>query len=68
MIFNLFKDAIEFILSFLEVDSFQDYEKIDFNEIEFYLVTQKHKSGFCFNFKCPEFNELVKYLVEEGKK
>lgn len=68
MIFNLFKDAIEFVLRFFAVDSFQDYEKIDFNEIEFYLVTQKHKSGFCFNFKCPEFNELVKYLVEEGKK
>ena len=68
MIFDLFKDAIEFVLSFFAIDSFQDYEKIDFNEIEFYLVTQKHKSGFCFNFKCPEFNELVKYLVEEGKK
>jgi len=66
-IFELFKDAIEFVFNFFAIDSFQDYEIIDFNEIEFYLISQRHKSGFCFNFKCPELNELIKDLVEKRK-
>ena len=61
-----FKELIEdLLLNVFHINSFQDYEKIDFNEIEFYLVFQKYKSGFCFNFKCPESNEIIKDLVEK---
>ena len=70
-IFNYFKEVInEITFKLFRIDhfhSFQDYEKIDFNEIEFYFVIQNFKIGFCFNLKCPELNELFKYLVEKKK-
>ena len=68
-IFNYFNGIIDDIaFQLFNIDCFQDYEKIDFNEIELYLVIQNYKIGFCFNFKCPELNELFKYLVEKKKR
>ena len=67
-IFNFFKGVIdEIALQLFKIDCFQDNEKIDFNEIELYSAIEKYKIGFCFNFKCPELNELFKYLVEKKK-
>ena len=63
-IFLLFKDVIEFVIRFFEIDKFNDYKIIDFNEIDFYFISQLHKSGFSFNFKLPEFNELIDKLIK----
>ena len=63
-IFLLFKNIIELVIRLFEIDKFNDYKIIDFNEIDFYFISQLHKSGFSFNFKLPEFNELIDKLIK----
>ena len=64
-IFEFFKEYTKSILiELFKIKEFKDWKLLDFNEIDFYLVSQLHKSGFSFNFKLPKFNDLIDDLLK----
>ena len=58
-IFEFFQETIRILINFFKFDEFKDSKMINFNEIEIYLISQIHKSGFAFKIKLPKFNELI---------
>ena len=68
-IFDFFKESVDDLIDRLfKIEKFKNWELLDFNEIDFYLVSQLYKSGFCFNFKLPKFNDLLKSIINNKMK
>lgn len=58
-IYDFLKYIIRNLIYLFRFDEFKDSKIIDFNEIEIYLISQIHKSGFAFKIRLPKFNELI---------
>ena len=62
-IFRGFKDLFESFPTDFEIEKFKDYKIIDFDNIDFYLLSHIHKVGICFNFKIPRLNEYFDEII-----
>ena len=62
-IFRGFKDLFESFPTSFEIEKFKDYKIIDFDNIDFYLLSHIHKVGICFNFKIPRLNEYFDEII-----
>ena len=68
-IYNSLKDVIYcFSIELLNIGQFKEYKKINFNEIEFNLLSTKYKAGFNYKIKVPKHNELIDDLINERVK
>ena len=68
-IYNSLKDVIYcFSIELLNIGQFKEYKKINFNEIEFNLLSIKYKAGFNYKIKVPKHNELIDDLINERVK
>ena len=67
-IYRSLKDIFYGTMETFKLKDFKEYKKINFDEIEFNLISTKYKTGFNFKFKLPLFNELIEeYLTEKLK-
>ena len=67
-IFKFFRQWVEDIIrGGFHIYDIKEYNLIDFNEIGFTIISQKYKTGFSFEFKLPQFNELINDLVKREK-
>ena len=65
-IYNFFKQFLyDIIMDGFHIDYYKDYKKINFNEIEFNVISPMFKSGFNFKFILPFTNELVDEMVNK---
>ena len=65
-IYDFFKNFLYDIIMYkLHLDYYRDYKKINFNEIEFNVISPMFKSGFNFKFNLPFNNELVDEMVNK---
>lgn len=58
----------EFAINTLDIRKFQEYKKINFNEIEFNLISTKYKFGFNYKLQVPGYNELVDNFINGNVK
>ena len=54
-----------FIVELFNYEYYKDYKKINYDEIEFNLMSARYKSGFNYKFKLPYFNELMDELIKK---
>jgi len=68
-IHNNLKNIIYFFsIDLLRIQNFKEYKKINFDEIEFNLISTKHQAGFNYKIKVPNHNELIDDLIIEKVK
>lgn len=68
-IFDDFGELIfDMVSDLYNLKEFKNYIIMNYNEISFCIISQLHKSGFNFNFKAPEFNELIDDIANEKVK
>lgn len=58
----------EFAINILAIKNFQEYKKINLNEIEFNLISTKYKFGFNYKLQVPGYNELVDNFINGNVK
>ena len=67
-IFKFFEAVFEeFVFNLFKIGDFKDYKIIDFDNIDFYLLSHIHKVGICFNFKIPGLNEYFDEIISKNK-
>ena len=66
---NLNSFIYDFAMDILEIKKFKEYKKINFNELEFNLISTKFKAGFNYKVKVPDYNELINdFMTEKVRK
>jgi len=63
-IYSSLKNIIyDFAIVLLRLNNFEEYKKINFDEIEFNLISTKYKVGFNYKLKVPNYNELIDNFI-----
>ena len=67
MIFEVFKNVLEDFPKNLYIYRFKDYKILNFDDIDFYILSPVHKVGVHFNFIIPGLNEYFDKIITEKK-
>lgn len=65
-IYKSLKDLIyNFSMRIIDIKKFKEYKKINFDEIEFNLISTKYQAGFNYKIRVPNYNELIDDFITE---